>query len=561
MSNRTGSPTGVVADPRPGPRSDSGVGPGRRRTGTALRVVSHLAAEVPLVVLAVIELARGWRPVYDNADLALRSFQVFSSHSPLVGHQMAVSAGSRAVFGPGPIQNWLLAVPVRIDPAQGALWGALVAVVAAVALTVEAGSAVAGWRGAAVASGSVLVLLLARTDVALDVAWNVWFGLCFLLAAVGSSVAAATGRLRWWPVAVVAATVTVQCQAAFAPPAVAVCVVAPVLGIAVRRHRSGAVEWAWLVVGLGVGVAGWIAPAAQQAADHPGNLTLIARAARGSGPSIGWPAALRAFGGATRVPPSWAHALPASGTARYVAVAGSFSGPAGWGVVVLAALTVVSVVAWWAGRTDLAACAAVTLALSGGAVAAIAVVPGSQFLVVGYLGALWVPVATAVWITAAWAAWELVAVARRRWWPSPGRAESGTLGGGARIERTVAVVVAVGLLLGSGGVVRRGLDGMDGTTPTLAGWTAVHAAAAGADAAARVAPSGPFRLEVAGPTSATQFAVLTGVAYLLVTRGLDPRPDPPVTWATFGHPPVHGPVVVLELPGGSGAVRAQLRRS
>lgn len=551
-------PTGSVADaatvPTAGASGDVGVRSGGRGPDGALRVVSHLAAELPLVVLGAVELAKGWRPVYDNADLALRSYQVFTSRSPLVGHQMAVSAGSRAVFGPGPIQNWLLAVPVRLDPAQGVLWGALVAVVVAVVLTVEAGWAVSGWRGAAVSAGSVLVLFLARTDVALDVAWNVWFGLCFLLTVVGSGLAAATGRLRWWPVTVVAATVVVQCQAAFVPPAVAVCLVTPVLGVAVRRRRAREVGWGWLAVGIGVGVAMWGAPFAQQATTRPGNLTLLARAARESGPPIGWSPALRAFGGAAGVPPAWVHPLPPPGASLFVAIVDTFSGPAWWGVVVLVALAATGLVAWRTGRTDLAALAVVTLALSAGSVAAIGSVPGSQFLVVGYLGALWVPVGTAVWVTFVWAARELAAAARRRWRPVVAAGP-----GGARVERRIAAVAVVALVLGSAGVVWRGIDRMAGITPTLSGWTAVHAAAAGADAAARVAPHGPFRLEVAGPGSATHFAVVTGVAYLLVTRGFDPRPDPPVAWATFGRPSDRGPVVVLEVPDGTGTVHAHLR--
>jgi len=63
------------------------------------------------------------------------------SHSPLLGHQMAVSVDGHAVFGPGPLQSWILAAPVHIDPAQGALWGAVIAVLAVLAVR-------AAWRGA-----------------------------------------------------------------------------------------------------------------------------------------------------------------------------------------------------------------------------------------------------------------------------------------------------------------------------------------------------------------------------------------------------------------------------
>ncbi len=549
----------VAGTPEVSPPDVAG-GSGNEHTGTALRVVSHLAAELPLVVLGVVELARGWRPLYDNADLALRSFQVLSSRSPLVGHEMAVTAGSHAVFGPGPIQNWLLALPVRLDPAQGLLWGSLVAVVLAVALAIEAAWAVARWRGAMVAAGSVLVLVLARTDVALDVAWNVWFGLFYLITAVATGLAVATGRFRWWPITVVTATVVVQCHAAFAPPAVAVCLVAPVVGAVgvVARGEHRRIGSTWLLVGLVVGAALWAAPLAQEATTRPGNLTLLVRAARESGPTIGWSAALHAFGGAAGVPPSWAHPSPPPGAAMFFSIAGTFAGPAWWGVLVFVLLSVVATVAWRADRPALAAMALLTLTLSVGAVAAIGSVPSSQFLVVGYLGALWVPVSTAVWVTFAWAVGELAAGASRR------RRGAATAvppePGGHGWERPVGAAAAVLLVLASTGVVWRGLDRMDGTDPTLGGWPAVHATTAAADAASRVAPHGPFRLEVAGPRSADHFAVVTGVAYLLTTRGLDPRPDSPVAYATFGRPPSDGPTVVLTLPDRGGRAAARLVR-
>ena len=208
---------------------------------------------------------------------------MFGPHSPLVGHQMAVSVDGHAVFGPGPLQSWILAVPVRIDPAQGALWGGVIAVVAAVALGVEASWTVGGWPAAATTSASVLVLALVRPELVLDVVWNVWFALLFLVCAFCSALATASGRLRWWPVAVVSASVVVQCQAAYAPPAVALCLVAPLLGLAVRRRRGERLGGGWWIVGLAVGVAAWAAPVVQEATAGPGNLTLLARAAGGSG--------------------------------------------------------------------------------------------------------------------------------------------------------------------------------------------------------------------------------------------------------------------------------------
>jgi hypothetical protein len=537
-----------VVDRRSGP-SAHGV---RGRSDTWLRVLCHLAAELPLVVFGVVELARGWRPLFDNADLALRSYQVFSAHSPLVGHQMAVSVGSRAVFGPGPLQSWLLALPVRIDPAQGALWGSVLAVVVAVALAVEATWSVGGWRGGATTAAGFLVIALVRPEMVLDPVWNVWFAVLFLVAAFATALAVGVGRFRWWPVTVVLASVAVQAQAAYAPPAIALCVVAPVLGL-VLLHREAVPRIGWLIGGIGAGIVVWAAPLAQQVADDPGNLTLLARASA-AGPTIGAAGALRAVGGATGLPPDWVHPLPTGGgLAQFYGVARLVQGPEWWGLAVLLSVVAIGAVALATGRRALGASAVLTSALSVGVVVTVATIPTSQFLVLGYLGAVLAPVGLAVGVTVVWAVGEvvLVAVGRERDRPDGTVATTGR-------DRACwpAAVVLVGL---SVWLTVSGLGRMDGAEPTLSGWPAVRTTDEATAAAAVVAPHGPFRLEVEGPSGAFTFAVESGVAYQLVTRGLDPRPTIAVAYPTFGRPPVGGPTVVVTIPGPGGRVRARLR--
>lgn len=548
------TPTVVRNTPVPeaGPEADPQTDAPRGRSDTWVRIVCHLVADVPLVVLAAVELARGWRPLFDNADLALRSYQVFSSHSPLVGHQMAVSVGSRAVFGPGPLQSWILAVPVRIDPSQGALWGSVLAAVVAIALSVEAAWSVAGWRGGAATAGAVLVVALVRPEVVLDPVWNVWFADLFLLAVFTTALAVATGHFRWWPVTVVVASVAVQAQAAYAPPALALCVVAPVLGLVLARRKS-AFQWRWLVVGGSVGAVVWAAPVVQQLTGAPGNLSLLARASR-AGPTIGMTGALRALGGATRLPPDWLHPLPTGGgLAQFYGVADLVQGPEWWGLAVLGMMAATAVVAGVTGRSRLAALAALTLVQAVGAAVTVASIPTSQFLVLGYLGVVLAPVGLAVGITFVVAVGEVVRtlVHRRRVASGNGRSAAG----GAWYRWPVVG----GLAALSVGLLAAGLGQMDGTAPTLSGWAAVRATDQAATAVAAVAPPGPFRLRVEGSSDGFTFAVETGVAYQLVTRGLDARPTTPIAAPTFGRPPDGGPTVVVVVPGPDGPVSARVQ--
>ena len=512
------------------------------RSETWLRVLCHLAAELPLVIFGIVELVKGWRPLSDNADLALRSYQVLTSHTPLVGHQMAVSVGPHAVFGPGPLQSWILAVPVRIDPVQGALWGAVLAAVVAIAVAIEATWAVAGWRGAATTAGCVLVLAIVRPEVVLDPVWNVWFALLFLVATFCTALAVATGRLGWWPVTVIGASVVVQCQAAYAPPAVALCLVAPALGLIARPHPKSS-RLRWLVAGLVGGIAVWVAPFVQEVTTSPGNLTLLVRAA-GSGPTIGPTAALRALGGATRVPPAWVHPLPTGGgLAQFYGVAGLVDGPEWWGLAVVGLLAMIGVVAARTGRRALAMLSALTVVLAVGGVVMVASIPLSQFLVLGYLGAMLAPVGLAVWVTFLWAVGEAALVGVRR--------IRGREGGGASVElvaylRWPTAVALVGLSTWATVV---GLGQMGGTAPTLSGWPAVRATERASGAAIRIAPRGTFRLRIEGPPNAFTFSVETGVAYQLAARGFDPRPTTAIGFPTFGRPPDHGPTVVMVVPG------------
>ncbi len=548
------SPTEVLDPPSAGAVGTEVTGDGAAtpRPDTWLRVVCHLAAELPLVVFGIVVLGKGWRPVSDNADLALRSYQVFTSRTPLVGHQMAVSVGPHAVFGPGPLQSWILAVPVRIDPAQGALWGATLAAVLAVAVAIEATWSVAGWRGAATTAGCVLVLVVVRPEVALDPVWNVWFALLFLVATFCTSLAVAAGRWGWWPLTVVAASVVVQCQAAYAPPAVALCLVGPALGFLAPRKPAGT-RFRWLAAGLVAGAAVWVAPLLQEVTTSPGNLTLLARAA-GSGPTIGTTAALRALGGATRLPPAWVHALPTGGgLAQFYGVAGLVDGAEWWGIVVVGLLVLVGAVAGWTARRGLAVLSALTLVLVAGGVVTVASIPSSQFLVLGYLGALLALVGLAVWVTFLWAAGEAVLVGLRRIRGGSDRSVSRAPGSSIRWPAAVALV---GLSVWATVV---GLGQVDGTAPTLSGWPAVRATDRASAAAARIAPRNTFRLRFDGPPDAFTFAVESGVAYQLASRGLDPRPTTAIGFPTFGRPPPHGPTVVVTLGGPDRPVEVRLR--
>src|SRR5258707_9863543 len=119
--------------------SDRGL-PMHRRV-SALGAGALVLAWLPFGFAAARSVATGWRPVSDNAAIALRSWDVLTAHAPLVGQATRLAGG---VYDLGPLQYWLLTLPVHVDPLHGVLWGAALWCMVAASLTIEAAWAAAG---------------------------------------------------------------------------------------------------------------------------------------------------------------------------------------------------------------------------------------------------------------------------------------------------------------------------------------------------------------------------------------------------------------------------------
>jgi hypothetical protein len=502
-----------------------------------------------LVIFAVVEMARGWRPLFDNAEISLRSYQVFSLHSPLVGHEVALPGATQPVFSPGPLENWLLAVPVRLDPGQGALWGAVVVAVGGVALAIEAGWSTARWWGAVVVTASILTAFAVRGDLDTVVVWNAWLAVIFLYTTLASAWATAAGHLRWWPVSVLAASVVAQCQEVFAWPAILVCLASLGMGVVVCGRRDGRVRLGPLVAGASVAVVVWVAPVIQQFTHHPGNFTLLWRAAHQPGATLGLSQALRALGSGISVPPSWVHAPPLQGgAAGFYYVVLTFAGPLWWAAVALGLLAVVAIGAAVARRTGLVAAAMIAFVAAVGTVASIATVPQSQFLNLTYLGTILIPVGTAVWSVLAWALFECADnVVRRR---VGGVSSTTAVPGRTRRAPGLVPLCAIALVAVpfawsmATGIALIGTD-----VPTISGWAAVQSTDRAVADVARLAPHHrPVRLQLDGHSTFLIYGILTGTAYLLDSEGFDIRLTAGAARPVFGDPSPGMPLILIRIP-------------
>ncbi len=207
------------------------------------------------------------------------------------------------VYDPGPLQYWLLTLPVHIDPLHGVLWGAALWCMLACSLTIEAAWSVAGMLGGLLATAIVLGALAWIPQITLLPCWNPWFGMMFFLAALAAGWATLSGRRWWWPVLVITGSIAAQAHLMFT----IIAVVLVLLGLAAGlvdavRAKAG---YRWAVAGLLAALACWSAPLIQEFTARTGNLTALAQGQGAPGVKGGLTFGLKAIAAATQPPPFW----------------------------------------------------------------------------------------------------------------------------------------------------------------------------------------------------------------------------------------------------------------
>jgi hypothetical protein len=265
-----------------------------------LRAAAHLLVWFPFVFAAARSIANGWRPVSDNAEIALRSWNVLTAHAPLVGQATRLTGG---VYDPGPLQYWLVTVPVHIDPQHGVLWGSALWCMAAGSLAIEAAWSVAGALGGLLATATILGALAWIPEITLLPCWNPWFGMMFFLATLAVGWATLTGRRGWWPVLVITGSIAAQAHLMFTITAIVLILLGLGFGLADTFREKGGYTWA--VTGLVAGLACWSAPLIQQFTARTGNLTALVSGKATPGPPAGLSFGLKALAASAQPPPFW----------------------------------------------------------------------------------------------------------------------------------------------------------------------------------------------------------------------------------------------------------------
>jgi len=281
--------------------------PGRLRL---LAVVAAILLVVPVGASLVRAIDQGWVPSNDEALIVLRSRDVLGQDRPLVGQPSTAGqyASDHPARHPGPIEFYLLAVPVRV---LGPTWGTLLTV----ALITGAAVLLTGWaafRRAGPVVGLGAVALVAT------VMWST--GTAVLTDPISSNVGGypllAGSALAWaiwgddrrlWPVALAVWSFATQQHLAMMGPAGVVAawgVLGAVVTTVRARHQVGrlASSLRWGAAAVAVGFVCWLPPLIDQVFGD-GNLGYIlgfggsedrdtlgvGRGIRAVGRAVGWP--------------------------------------------------------------------------------------------------------------------------------------------------------------------------------------------------------------------------------------------------------------------------------
>lgn len=333
-----------------------------------IRAAAHVACWVPFIASAADSWRGPWRAVGDGAQIAITSWSTFSARFPLIGKSNELPGSPHDL---GPLQFWLLAVPVHADTDRGVLWGAALLAMLAASLTVEAAYSVRGETGGLLASGVIITTVAWFPGFA---AWpfdNPNYGMMYFLAAVSSCLAVLAGHRNWWPVLVVTASMAAQAYLAYAATSAALVLIAAIVGLA-NAFRAKDGYW-WLLGGLVAGVACWTAPLVQQFTTPAGKGNLSRLLHDDAGRHVGFAFAMKAMASLTAPSSLWWREGVVSPPDLYQLLS---SKPAALGLVILAIISasLIAAVCWLRSR-ELAGLAAISLLVGVTAAATFARIP------------------------------------------------------------------------------------------------------------------------------------------------------------------------------------------
>jgi hypothetical protein len=273
-----------------------------------------LVSLVPVVSAGVRDALRGWIPTHDGAAMSLKAEQVFSHHPPMIGmFALASTWAGRVIHMPGPIELYLLAVPVHLfGPGGGVLLGMVLLNGSALLVTAWLLRRRVGYGPALVGVLGLTVLCWSLGSEALIDPIPRAIGLLPLTTLFVGAWSAADGDDVGLPVVALVATYLLQTflgLLVIVPALVVTTVVwSAVHAWRARRAVPGRVRrWlAWFAGSTLAALVCWVPPLYQQITSNPGNLSALAKSSGShAAASPSWGRSIATVVSVVAIPPAW----------------------------------------------------------------------------------------------------------------------------------------------------------------------------------------------------------------------------------------------------------------
>ena len=357
------------------------------RSVRLLRAAPHAVVWTLLLAPMVRSMARGWRPLGDDATIAIGAWRALSLHPPLLGQLTSATGGSNA-SDPGPLEYWLLGPFVHLDPGQGVLLGSAVLCALILSVTIEVLWRTGGAWPAVVFTFVLVDMAIVSPTPFVDPVWNNSFGFFWFAAFLGIAFAVGRGNLPYLPLLLFTGSVAVDSNLLYLPTVGLLLLASAVVGWCTRRPTNRR----WLLWTAVVAVVCWAGPLYQQLFESRPNLSLLLRPAP---KTEGWVFGLRALSRSLSFNPIWAAPRPTDELASYADIA---QRNVLW-IIVLAALLGIALVAWRRQESALVSMCVVSLSGAAGIVVLFARTPTDDMLAFIWVNlAVWL-VGICIWLT------------------------------------------------------------------------------------------------------------------------------------------------------------------
>lgn len=360
------------------------------RSSLLVRITVHAVVWALLIVPMVRSVARGWRPLADDATIAIGAWRALSLHPPLLGQVTTASGVGKLASDPGPLEYWLLGPFVHLDPGQGALIGSAILCAAALSVAVEVLWRTSGTWAAVLFAFVMVDMAIVSPTPFVDPVWNNSFAFFWFSSFLGVAFTVGRGHLRYFPLLLFIGSVTVDSNLMYLPGVVALLVAALVVGWRTKAPANR--RWLWWT--LVVGAVCWIGPLYQQFFDKHPNMSLLLHLAQ---KTDGFVYGLRALSRAVSPNPIWAAPRPLNQYVTYgadIAHRNVLLGP----VVVLVILGI-GIAAWRRKDSALVSMCMVSVGSAAGVVFLFARTPANDFQSFVWINlAVW-QVGACIWLT------------------------------------------------------------------------------------------------------------------------------------------------------------------